>query len=88
MILGFPGWFAALSAFGVHSGGYEVTAYTLIINAFVYGGLVFLLLLLRSHVDCPSSLVVRFKTLSDSGHFGLSIVDVIRVYTHHSVQPW
>jgi hypothetical protein len=48
MILGFPGWFAALSTFGVHSGGgYEVTAYTLIINAFVYGGLVFLLLLLR-----------------------------------------
>jgi hypothetical protein len=45
VILGFPGWLATLSSFGVHGGGgYEVTGYFFVINACVYIGLVFLLL--------------------------------------------
>lgn len=51
VILGLPGWFAALFTFGVHSGGgYEVTAYLSIIDALVYSGIVFLLLRLRFSV--------------------------------------
>ena len=49
IILAFPGWFATLYTFGVHSsGGYEIAAYTLIINAFIYSGAAFLLLWKRT----------------------------------------
>ena len=49
IVLGFPGFVGALYTFGVHSGGgYEVTAYALIINAVVYSGIVFLLLRKRT----------------------------------------
>jgi hypothetical protein len=44
MISAFPGIVVALFAFGVHADGYQVTAYTLIVNAIVYSGIVFLLL--------------------------------------------
>jgi hypothetical protein len=49
LVFGFPGFVAALYTFGVHSGGgYQVTAYALIINAVVYSGIVFLLLRKRT----------------------------------------
>jgi len=42
------GWFAAMATFGVHSGGYEVVAYVLIINALIYSGIAFLLIRKRT----------------------------------------
>ena len=56
IILAFPGWLATLLTFGVHDdGGYEVGAYTLIINAFVYGAVAFLILWIKSARDTRPS---------------------------------
>jgi hypothetical protein len=49
IVFGFPGVVAALYTFGAHSGGgYEVSAYAFIINAFLYSGIVFVLLRKRT----------------------------------------
>jgi hypothetical protein len=44
-VFGFPGAVAALYTFGINNGGgFDVTAYTAVINAVIYGGTGFLLL--------------------------------------------
>ena len=48
VILGFPGFFASLYSFGVHSAGTEITAFAVIVNASVYGVATFLSLRSRT----------------------------------------
>jgi hypothetical protein len=47
-VFAFPGILVALYAFGIHYDGYGVVAYRLIINAWVYSGVAFLLLRKRT----------------------------------------